>query len=127
MSNQVWDAYFSKKMINTCGYYNIYSDVNGNNFACCGVVKTGDAPGMLWDDLVYLGQVINHVRRVSGNIIILGVLTSPLKVTAKLSTSTKAIKAGEAVNDYVCPACNNDKCSKTEKSCWKCGFRFSNG
>jgi hypothetical protein len=25
------------------------------------------------------------------------------------------------INDHVCPACWNDKCSKTEKSCWKCG------
>lgn len=26
-----------------------------------------------------------------------------------------------AVNDHTCPSCRNDKCSKTEKSCWKCG------
>lgn len=25
------------------------------------------------------------------------------------------------VNDYVCKRCSNPKCSKTEKSCWKCG------
>lgn len=28
------------------------------------------------------------------------------------------------INDHVCPACKNDKCSKTEKSCWKCGNVF---
>lgn len=26
-----------------------------------------------------------------------------------------------AVNDHVCPTCRNDRCSKIEKTCWKCG------
>jgi hypothetical protein len=26
-----------------------------------------------------------------------------------------------AVNDHTCKTCGNTKCSKTEKSCWKCG------
>jgi hypothetical protein len=26
-----------------------------------------------------------------------------------------------AMNDHTCPSCGNDKCSKAEKSCWKCG------
>ena len=25
------------------------------------------------------------------------------------------------MNDHTCPSCGNDKCSKNEKSCWKCG------
>lgn len=25
------------------------------------------------------------------------------------------------VNDHICPTCKNDRCSKTEKSCWRCG------
>jgi hypothetical protein len=25
------------------------------------------------------------------------------------------------VNDHTCPTCKNDRCSKSEKSCWKCG------
>lgn len=25
------------------------------------------------------------------------------------------------VNDHVCPTCNNERCSKQEKTCWKCG------
>ena len=29
--------------------------------------------------------------------------------------------AGAAINDHVCPTCQNDKCSKSEKVCWKCG------
>lgn len=28
------------------------------------------------------------------------------------------------INDHVCPSCKNDKCSKAEKSCWKCGNVF---
>lgn len=26
-----------------------------------------------------------------------------------------------AVNNHICPCCGNDKVSKTERSCWKCG------
>ena len=26
-----------------------------------------------------------------------------------------------AVNDCVCRTCRNDRCSKSEKTCWKCG------
>lgn len=26
-----------------------------------------------------------------------------------------------AINDHVCPTCKNTRCSKTEKSCWRCG------
>lgn len=26
-----------------------------------------------------------------------------------------------AVNDHVCPSCQNDRCSKNEKTCWRCG------
>ncbi len=28
---------------------------------------------------------------------------------------------GEAINDFTCPTCNNERCSKMEKKCWKCG------
>jgi hypothetical protein len=28
------------------------------------------------------------------------------------------------VNDHICVACGNTKCSKTEKSCWKCGTKI---
>lgn len=27
----------------------------------------------------------------------------------------------QVVNDHTCKVCGNDKCSKTEKSCWRCG------
>ena len=26
-----------------------------------------------------------------------------------------------AVNDYTCPHCKNDRCSRSERTCWKCG------
>jgi hypothetical protein len=26
-----------------------------------------------------------------------------------------------AINDYICPCCGNDRCSKSELICWKCG------
>jgi hypothetical protein len=33
-------------------------------------------------------------------------------------------KVGAPINDHVCPTCRNDRCSKTEKSCWKCGGKL---
>lgn len=29
-----------------------------------------------------------------------------------------------AVNNHTCPHCKNDRCSKTEKSCWRCGGKL---
>jgi hypothetical protein len=26
-----------------------------------------------------------------------------------------------AVNDHTCPTCGNNRCSKSEKTCWRCG------
>lgn len=26
-----------------------------------------------------------------------------------------------AINDHICPCCGNDRVSKSERSCWKCG------
>lgn len=28
------------------------------------------------------------------------------------------------INDHICPSCKNDKCSKTEVTCWKCGGKL---
>lgn len=32
-----------------------------------------------------------------------------------------AVNPTVAVNDHTCPSCKNDRCSKSEKTCWKCG------
>lgn len=31
-----------------------------------------------------------------------------------------------AVNDHICTSCGNEKCSKIEKSCWRCGTEIKN-
>ena len=36
-------------------------------------------------------------------------------------TPKKATAVSTCVDDHTCIACGNAKCSKTEKSCWKCG------
>jgi predicted RNA-binding Zn-ribbon protein involved in translation (DUF1610 family) len=43
-----------------------------------------------------------------------------------LAVHTNTVRAAQknnsvAINDHVCPACGNDRVSKREKSCWKCG------
>lgn len=30
----------------------------------------------------------------------------------------------KAVNDFTCPHCKNNRCSKSEKSCWLCGGKL---
>jgi hypothetical protein len=49
---------------------------------------------------------------------------------AKDAAATQAIydaltTASKPINDHVCPSCGNDKVSKTERSCWKCGGKLS--
>lgn len=29
-----------------------------------------------------------------------------------------------AINNHTCPSCKNDRCSKSEKTCWKCGGKL---
>jgi hypothetical protein len=36
-------------------------------------------------------------------------------------TPKKVTSVSTCVDDHTCIACGNAKCSKTEKSCWKCG------
>lgn len=129
MAGPPWDAYYSPKMLKTIEHFNIYADAEGNEFLCTMVIAPGTDHKCGWDDMVYLGEVVTHVRYVRkstfGNFSIPGnVRTAPLKGNQKAAV-TKASTPAKAINDYVCPACKNDKCSKTEKSCWKCGFQFN--
>jgi len=44
------------------------------------------------------------------------------KVIGDREEFQKTITAsGVAINDHVCPVCGNNRCSKTEKICWRCG------
>lgn len=129
----IWDAYFSLKALATIDGYSIYRDCVGRLYAVTLVVRVGQKHSCLWDDMVYLGPVTQWVENVNGTIIRRGVLTAPLTTVMSSETLTDSYKVNmvpqstKAINDYVCPACHNNKCSKTEKSCWKCGFSFSNG
>lgn len=35
-----------------------------------------------------------------------------------------AVQSGQPVNDYTCPIIKNNRCSKSEKLCWKCGNKL---
>lgn len=50
---------------------------------------------------------------------------SPGQLAAELTKNIND-RLGElpAENNHVCPHCDNDKCSKSEKSCWKCGGKL---
>jgi hypothetical protein len=41
-----------------------------------------------------------------------------------ISGASSSNKIGPPINDHVCPTCKNDRCSKSEKSCWKCGGKL---
>jgi ribosomal protein L37AE/L43A len=32
--------------------------------------------------------------------------------------------SGELVNDHICPACGNNRCSRQEIKCWRCGNKL---
>jgi hypothetical protein len=36
----------------------------------------------------------------------------------------KIKKLTPVINDHICPHCGNDRCSKSEVSCWICGGRL---
>lgn len=42
-----------------------------------------------------------------------------------VSKNDGASSTQPAVNDRTCPSCGNDRCSTTEKSCWKCGNQLT--
>lgn len=37
------------------------------------------------------------------------------------SDDTLSLPTTAAVNDHTCPSCGNNRCSKAEVKCWKCG------
>lgn len=41
-----------------------------------------------------------------------------------VSTNSNVISPTQVVNDHTCLSCGNTRCSKTEKSCWKCGGKL---
>lgn len=45
-------------------------------------------------------------------------------LTVKITTQASVSATGQAINDHVCPTCTNNRCSKSEKSCWKCGGKL---
>lgn len=50
-------------------------------------------------------------------------------LTAKTAPVVEAVSKIDtlavAINDHTCKWCGNNRCSKTEKSCWKCGGKLS--
>jgi hypothetical protein len=34
------------------------------------------------------------------------------------------IAAMTAINDHTCPTCKNDRCSRNERTCWRCGNKL---
>jgi len=53
---------------------------------------------------------------------------SPEEICESFGITDRAIdsymdqfKPKSAINDHVCPGCKNDRCSKSERICWKCG------
>ena len=44
-------------------------------------------------------------------------------IDANITQPTTATSSA-AINDHICKTCGNDRCSKTEKICWKCGGKL---
>ena len=57
-------------------------------------------------------QKIN-VKYFSGDVILLA--------KEEMTESVPKLQSAVQVDDHTCINCQNTKCSKTEKSCWKCG------
>lgn len=42
----------------------------------------------------------------------------------KIYPESKDVNVNQIINDHTCPSCKNDRCSRSEKSCWKCGEKL---
>jgi hypothetical protein len=123
--NPPWDAYYSAKMLAVIEHYCVYADAKDNEFLCTAVCAVGTSHGCKWDDFVYLGVMVKHVRRVDKSIWYPHIPDANLRIAPiKPQTNGSIVAASVVINDYVCPNCSNDRCSKTEKSCWRCEFKF---
>ena len=50
-----------------------------------------------------------------------GIMRPTLIDKFNASVARDLLKEVTAINDHKCPSCGNDRVSKCEKSCWKCG------
>lgn len=41
-----------------------------------------------------------------------------------VQTNIINMTANQIINDYICPTCKNNRCSKSEKLCWRCGEKL---
>jgi hypothetical protein len=78
------------------------------------IVRAYDSAGELMYDFLgldghtYKGWFQSRFKQVGGE--------------AVQSTNCSVVSTpGIAVNDHVCGTCGNARCSKAEKSCWRCG------
>jgi hypothetical protein len=102
----------------------MFQDRNGNELnigdvACLFNVQTGDTEDVkihsIFDHLTESLWVI-RIDPLSNQKCWTVVFAREL-VCKEPSKETKSV----LINDHVCPTCNNDRLSKTEKSCWRCG------
>lgn len=134
MTGKMYDAYFSTEAIKHRGFgssLNVYKDDSGKEYVITLVIPHGNIPNSGWSDLTFLGVVTEWSRTLGNSVEDKALLLASydavnMKYVPKFAANNSVNKpvVAKAINDYVCPACSNDKCSKTEKSCWKCGFKF---
>lgn len=44
-----------------------------------------------------------------------------MRIAQDVAINPDVVTPSKAINDYVCPACGNTRCSRSERTCWKCG------
>lgn len=42
-------------------------------------------------------------------------------IASAVCINTNLMQPEIAINDFICKTCKNDRCSQSEKTCWKCG------
>jgi hypothetical protein len=106
--SQFW--YFEGKLHRTDGPAVIYSDGH-EAWYFEGKLHRTDGPAIIYSngyEFWYLyGKELTHEKWLVAITSIISIVSSSMPT-----------------NDYTCPSCKNDRCSKTEKSCWKCGNKL---
>lgn len=70
------------------------------------------------------GALDNSILLVRHDDAIILPLESLKEIVAWAEAGSAQVNGSHSVNDYVCPTCSNDRVSKNETVCWKCGGKL---
>lgn len=108
--NRYWDIHDLDEDMSQCKI-DFYSSINSHDYV--NSIK-------IYNQYInYFGGVYADSSIETCNVFCRTVYTSESNSAKSVCNTTHPV-----INNHICPSCHNDKCSKNEKSCWKCGSKL---